>query len=137
MFKTYVKSKPSEYRIVKFEEIGMSHEDLTNIGVSSTPNVTVEVGDMIGRDPLDHNDQWLVKKKFFEENFTLEALKTLHNTTSSQAKDNVSDLKTWGNSDMWKLLSKASSQIPKKGGNKTLMSNISVSPYFGGGGGGD
>jgi hypothetical protein len=36
--------------------------------------------------------------------------KTLGNTTSSQAKDNVKDLKIWGAPDMWKLISKASSQ---------------------------
>ena len=36
--------------------------------------------------------------------------KTLHNTNVSQAKDNVGDLKVYGNGDMFKLLSKASSQ---------------------------
>lgn len=36
--------------------------------------------------------------------------KTLHNTTVSQAKDNVSDLKVFGDGDMFKLLSKASSK---------------------------
>jgi len=36
--------------------------------------------------------------------------KTLTNTTASQAKDNVSDLKVWGDGDMFQLLCKASSQ---------------------------
>ena len=36
--------------------------------------------------------------------------KTLHNSTVSQAKDNVSDLKVVGNGDMFRLLCKASSQ---------------------------
>lgn len=36
--------------------------------------------------------------------------KTLTNTTTSQAKDNVSDLKVWGNGDVFKLISKASSE---------------------------
>lgn len=36
--------------------------------------------------------------------------KTLTNTTASQAKDNLPDLEVWGNGDMFKLLSKASSQ---------------------------
>jgi|GEM_PF-3588781 len=36
--------------------------------------------------------------------------KTLHNTTASQAKVNVSDLVIWGDGDMFKLLCKASSQ---------------------------
>ena len=36
--------------------------------------------------------------------------KTLTNTTASQAKDNVKDIEFWGNGDLFKLLSKASSQ---------------------------
>ncbi len=35
--------------------------------------------------------------------------KTLGNTTASQAKDNVKDIKFWGDGDAWKLLGKASS----------------------------
>ena len=35
--------------------------------------------------------------------------KTLTNTTASQAKDNVKDIKFWGNGDTFKLISKASS----------------------------
>lgn len=35
--------------------------------------------------------------------------KTLENTTASQAKDNIKDIKFWGNGDAWKLLGKASS----------------------------
>lgn len=36
--------------------------------------------------------------------------KTLTNTTASQAKTNVSDLKVWGNGDTFKLICKVSSQ---------------------------
>jgi len=36
--------------------------------------------------------------------------KTLENTTASQAKDNVKDIKFWGNGDTFKLISKASSE---------------------------
>ena len=37
-------------------------------------------------------------------------MKTLHNTTASGAKQNVSDLVVWGDGDMFQLLVKASSQ---------------------------
>lgn len=37
-------------------------------------------------------------------------MKTLDNTTASQAKDNVKDIKFWGNGDTFKLISKASSE---------------------------
>src|SRR5688572_26675713 len=36
--------------------------------------------------------------------------KTLTNTTASQAKENVKDIKFWGNGDTFKLISKASSE---------------------------
>src|ERR1700748_3192213 len=35
--------------------------------------------------------------------------KTLTNTTASQAKENVKDITFWGNGDLFKLISKASS----------------------------
>jgi len=37
-------------------------------------------------------------------------MKTLGNTTASQAKDNVSDLAIWGDGDIFKLICKASSK---------------------------
>jgi hypothetical protein len=40
----------------------------------------------------------------------MESNKTLTNTTASQAKDNVKDIKFWGNGDLFKLISKASSE---------------------------
>jgi hypothetical protein len=36
--------------------------------------------------------------------------KTLHNSTASQAKNNIPDLKIWGHGDMWRLVCKASSK---------------------------
>lgn len=43
-------------------------------------------------------------------NKTQIADKTLHNTTASQAKDNVKDIVFWGDGDTFKLISKASSK---------------------------
>lgn len=42
-------------------------------------------------------------------NITPTTIRTLENTTASQAKDNIKDIKFWGNGDAWKLLGKASS----------------------------
>ena len=36
--------------------------------------------------------------------------KTMNNTTAKQAKDQVRDIEFWGDGDIWKLVSKASSQ---------------------------
>ena len=37
-------------------------------------------------------------------------MKTLDNSNADKAKEQVKDIKFWGNGDMWKLISKASSQ---------------------------
>lgn len=41
-------------------------ESLENISVSQTD--TPEEGGMIARNPKNHDDQWYVAKKYFEEN---------------------------------------------------------------------
>lgn len=48
-------------------------EDMTGISVSDSDvkNGSPKVGDMIARNPKDHNDQWLVAQKYFEENLEL------------------------------------------------------------------
>lgn len=48
----------NEKRVVK---VSISVEDLANGSPKS--------GDMIARNPKNHNDQWLVDEKYFKENF--------------------------------------------------------------------
>ena len=57
----------------KYRRVGLSEmrpyvpgENMTGISISATD--TPEVGGMIARNPKDHNDQWYVAKKYFEEN---------------------------------------------------------------------
>lgn len=63
---------------------------------------------------IKHGDQehqdWLENKiKEFSKNLINKMDKTLNNTTANQAKDQVKDIKFWGEGDAWKLLGKASS----------------------------
>lgn len=46
-------------------------EDMTGVSISEADlkNGSPKVGDMIARNPKDHSDQWLVAKKYFEDNF--------------------------------------------------------------------
>jgi hypothetical protein len=88
-----------------------------SISQADLDNGSPKQGDMLLRNPENHNDKWLVAEAYFKSNFKkfepkLEkgATKTMTNTTVNQAKDQVSDLKVFGNGDMWQLLSKASSQ---------------------------
>lgn len=45
-------------------------EDMTRISVShpDKENGSPKAGDMIARNPKDHNDQWLVAEKYFKDN---------------------------------------------------------------------
>lgn len=73
-----------------------------------------KLGDMIARNPKDHTDKWLVSKQYFDDNLELATevslSKTLGNTCANSATKNVKDIVFWGNGDLFKLISKASSQ---------------------------
>jgi hypothetical protein len=45
-------------------------EELVGVSISDADlkNGSPKVGDMIARNPNDHSDQWLVAKKYFEDN---------------------------------------------------------------------
>jgi len=49
-------------------------QDLQELGVSVSQadidNGSPKPGDMIARNPKNHNDMWLVAKAYFEDNFT-------------------------------------------------------------------
>ena len=47
-----------------------SGEDISNVSVSEPDlqNGSPKQGDMIARNPKNHADQWLVAKKYFEDN---------------------------------------------------------------------
>ena len=46
-------------------------EDISNISISQEDlkNGSPKEGDMIARNPKNHNDQWLVARAYFEDNF--------------------------------------------------------------------
>lgn len=52
---------PKPVFITEGVEVSISAEDLKN----GSP----KIGDMIARNPNNHNDQWLVNEKYFKENF--------------------------------------------------------------------
>lgn len=48
-------------------------EDLSKVSITATDanNGSPKVGDMVARNPLNHEDQWLVTKEYFEQNFSV------------------------------------------------------------------
>lgn len=48
-------------------------EDIAGVSISAQDiaNGSPKVGDMIARNPVNHNDRWLVAEKYFKENLEL------------------------------------------------------------------
>lgn len=63
-FKPYKRKGVSEMRPY------VNGEDVSNISISDVDRLagSPTTGDMIARNPKNHADQWLVSKKYFEDN---------------------------------------------------------------------
>ena len=112
-FKQYQRSAVAELRPVEEHEAMMGFDPELNISISKEDldNGSPKLGDMVARNPKNHNDQWLVAKEYFEANFSqLNANKTLGNTCANGTTKNVKDVVFWGNGDTFELISKASSE---------------------------
>lgn len=73
-FKKYRRKQIAELRPVTKEEIEagqLLNTQKYGISVSEADlnNGSPKEGDMIARNPKNHNDQWLVAKNYFEDNF--------------------------------------------------------------------
>jgi hypothetical protein len=79
-FKQYRRTQIAEMRPVTEEDIRAFEQDKhlhslrdTEFKVSVSEvdlaNGSPKIGDMIARNPKNHNDQWLVAKQYFEDNF--------------------------------------------------------------------
>ena len=65
-FKQYRRKQIAELR--SFQE-GEQLPESVSISQVDRDNGSPKVGDMIARNPKNHNDQWLVAKQYFEDNF--------------------------------------------------------------------
>ena len=65
LFKQYRRKQIAELRTWEPDE------DLTGVSISLTDAKagSPKAGDMIARNPANHEDQWLVAQAYFEENF--------------------------------------------------------------------
>ena len=66
MFKQYRRTNIAEMR--EFVS-GETLPDSVSISEADRKNGSPKVGDMIARNPNNHDDQWLVAKDYFDENF--------------------------------------------------------------------
>lgn len=80
-FEEYQRKQIAELRpvtkedIEEYNEFGFVGTGTINLHVSISDsdldNGSPKDGDMIARNPKNHNDQWLVAKQYFEDNFEL------------------------------------------------------------------
>ncbi|MES2864073.1 MAG: hypothetical protein V4666_08145 [Bacteroidota bacterium] len=78
-FKNYRRSQIAEIREVNQEDINQyAEKDYISafgwqfpVSISATDKEagSPKIGDMIGRNPKNHNDQWLIAQKYFKDNF--------------------------------------------------------------------
>lgn len=69
MFKQYKRKAIAELRMVTLDELYNGLDPKISISQADINNDSPKQGDMIARNPKDHNDQWLVAKEYFEDNF--------------------------------------------------------------------
>jgi hypothetical protein len=71
-FKQYKKKTIAELRPVTQEDIDMDFDKFTvkvSISLFDAVNDSPKLGDMIARNPKDHNDLWLVSEQIFKDNY--------------------------------------------------------------------
>jgi hypothetical protein len=79
-FKKYRRTQIAEMRPITFEDIKafendkhihsiIGNEFKISISDVDLQNGSPKIGDMVARNPKNHNDQWLVAEKYFQENF--------------------------------------------------------------------
>lgn len=76
-FKQYQRKEKAELRpvttdeILEYDKSGTFLVNKTNVSISEADrkNKSPRKGDMVARNPKNHNDLWLVAEKYFTENF--------------------------------------------------------------------
>ena len=72
MFKQYRRSAIAELRPVTDQEVmSMRLDPSISISQSDKENGSPKLGDMIARNPKNHEDMWLIAAKYFEDNLEL------------------------------------------------------------------
>lgn len=68
-FRKYVRTNIAEMHEITDKEVIIP--DTVSISEVDLKNGSPKVGDFIARNPLNHDDMWLVAKKYANENFEL------------------------------------------------------------------
>lgn len=68
-FKPYRRIGYVEMRMVQAQDVVDGLPDNVSVSPEDAKNGHPRIGDMIARNPNNHDDQWLVTEEYFKENF--------------------------------------------------------------------
>ena len=69
-FKKYTRTNVAEMREVTDAEVmSRSLDSKISISQADKENGSPHLGDMVARNPENHDDQWLIAKEYFQDNF--------------------------------------------------------------------
>lgn len=68
-FKKYIRTNIAEMREVTEDDLNYGLPDFVSVSKEDRENGSPKLGDMIARNPENHNDQWLVAANYFTANF--------------------------------------------------------------------
>jgi hypothetical protein len=96
-FKKYRRTKIAELRPVTGDELKYGLDSRISLSMSDKEEGRPLLGDMIARNPKNHDDQWLVNENYFKENF--EELSKSNTLTVNEAicllKESVQEVATF------------------------------------------
>jgi len=73
LFREYMRKQKAQLREVTDLEIEtgklLAKGTVVSLSEEDKKNGSPKKGDMVARNPKNHNDQWLVSKEYFEDNF--------------------------------------------------------------------
>jgi len=99
-FKQYRRKQIAELRPY---EIGEILDRKVSISQADSENGSPKIGDMIARNPTNHNDQWLVAKLYFDDNFEINHLLSKQKPSVSEEEiNNLNPYSMSGNAKLWK-----------------------------------
>lgn len=116
-FKQYRRSAIAELRPVTEAERNGCIESNISVSVTDSDNGSPRHGDMVARNPQNHNDQWLVAATYFKENFEeiAETLVTENMSFGEAIRSMRNGFKVarsgWNGKDMWIALGKGAPKL--------------------------
>ena len=68
-FQQYLRKDLAELRFVNEDDLNYGLPDFVSVSKADLANGSPKFGDMIARNPKNHDLQWLIAEQYFKDNF--------------------------------------------------------------------